>query len=53
MLASGVASFYHGARRNHSFWWGLGWFVMSAFLPILTPLYAFTQDEGFGQPKKA
>lgn len=49
-LASSMAGFYHGYKRNYnSVGWGIGWFFLSAlFWPIMVPLMI---AEGFGKPK--
>jgi hypothetical protein len=48
-LSFGV-SVYHGYKRNDSLGWGLGWGVLGAMFPILTPTVALAQ--GLGKPKK-
>lgn len=48
VLASAVASGFHGARRNGgSAFWGLVWFGLGAALPGLVPVVAVAQ--GYGQ----
>lgn len=50
-LASVAASAYHGARRNRgSFGWALGWGVLGAIFPIVTPIVAIAQ--GYAKPKR-
>lgn len=51
MLSVGV-SVYHGYKRNNgSIGWALGWGLLGAFFPVITPAVALAQ--GLGQRKKA
>jgi len=43
-------SAYHGYKRNNgSLGWGIGWGLLGAAFPIITPAIAFA--EGFAKPK--
>jgi hypothetical protein len=50
-LASGVASCYHGYKRNDSVGWAVGWFALGMVFPIITPVIAVAQ--GYAKPAKA
>lgn len=49
-LASVGLSTFHGYRRNQSVPWAVGWGIMGAVFPVITPAIAFAQ--GFGEPIK-
>jgi len=50
-MASAGASAYHGYKRNRgSVGWAIGWGVLGAIFPIITPAVALAQ--GFGKPAK-
>jgi hypothetical protein len=47
-IVGGLASAFHGSRRNGgSIFWGLTWFGLGAFFPVVTPVIAAAQ--GFGK----
>jgi hypothetical protein len=49
---SAAASGYHGMKRNNgSVGWGVVWFFLGGFFPVLVPGVALVQ--GFAKPKKA
>lgn len=50
VLASTVASTYHGYKRNDSIGWALWWGLMGSMFPVVTPTIAYAQ--GFGEKKK-
>lgn len=39
---------YHGAKRNNSIAWGVGWAIMGGVAPIIAPAIAIAQ--GLGEP---
>lgn len=48
-VASGLASGYHGYKRNHdSVAWGLVWAIFGMTLPVITPIVAVM--EGYAEP---
>jgi hypothetical protein len=49
--ASFAACVYHGYKRNNSVGWAIGWGVLGAIFPVITPTIAVAQ--GFGKPKKS
>lgn len=49
-MASVGLSAYHGYKRNQSVPWAVGWGLMGAIFPVITPAIAFAQ--GFGDPLK-
>jgi hypothetical protein len=48
--ASFAASVYHGYKRNDSVGWAIGWGVLGAIFPVITPTIAVAQ--GFAKPKR-
>lgn len=46
---SAAASAYHGYKRHDSIGAAIGWAVLGALFPIITPAVGLAQ--GFGQPK--
>ena len=44
-----AASAYHGYKRNDSVGWAIGWGLLGALFPIITPTIAIAQ--GFAKPK--
>jgi hypothetical protein len=48
-MISGVASLYHGYKRNNSIGWGLGWYALGVMFPLITPTIAVAQ--GYGKRK--
>jgi hypothetical protein len=48
--ASFAASVYHGYKRNDSVGWAIGWGVLGALFPVITPTIAVAQ--GFAKPKR-
>lgn len=44
-----AASAYHGYKRNDSVGWAIGWGLLGALFPIITPTIAVAQ--GFGKRK--
>lgn len=47
--ASSGASAYHGYKRSGSVGAAIGWGLLGAFFPVITPAVALAQ--GFGKPK--
>lgn len=47
--ASMAASTYHGYKRTGSVGWALGWGILGAIFPVVTPAIAVAQ--GFGKKK--
>ena len=45
-----AASAYHGYKRNNSVGWALGWGLLGALFPIITPTIGIAQ--GFAKPKR-
>lgn len=46
VLASTVASVYHGYKRNDSIGWALWWGLMGGLFPFVTPVIAVAQGYG-------
>jgi len=44
-----AASTYHGYKRNNSVGWAIGWGILGAMFPVITPAVAVA--EGFGKRK--
>jgi len=44
-----AASTYHGYKRNQSIGWAIGWGLLGAIFPVVTPAIAVAQ--GFGKKK--
>lgn len=46
---SGLISAYHGYKRNgNSIGWGLGWYFLGAWFPVIVPIGAYLQ--GYAKP---
>lgn len=44
--ASMAASAYHGYKRNDSVGWAIGWGILGALFPVITPTIAVAQGYG-------
>jgi hypothetical protein len=49
MVSAGMST-YHGYRRHGTVGAAIGWGVLGAIFPVITPAVALAQ--GFGQPKR-
>jgi hypothetical protein len=47
MTVGGLASAYHGYKRNNSFGWGIGWGLLGTIFPI--PTTSFAMGQGYGK----